>query len=1002
MKRLILLLLVFTTYLAYSQRTITGTVRNAEDQSPLPGVSVVVKGTNIGTITDTDGKYTLQVPEGANVLVFSFVGFKTLEVPIDGKTQIDVMLQPESKEIEEVVVVGYGTQKKQDLTGSVSVVDMNNFEKREVSTIAQALQGQVPGVDVVTNSGTPGGEVTVLIRGVGTLNDNKPLYVVDGMMVSDINFLNPEDIENIQILKDASATAIYGSRGANGVVIITTKKGAKKGAQISYNAYTGIQNFWRVPPLCTAEEWAILNNEAKIAAGLPPYPELLDPQNLQTTDWFGAIANPNAGILSHNLSVSGGDAKNTYFVSGGYFKQEGIIQKTDFERLTLRANFSHQPKKWLKIGENFAFVKTKQHRVFEENEWTSILISAMTIDPASPIYDSAGNFAAPQFNNINNPVADIYFTNNEQNVYTALGNVFAEATILEGLTFKSNFSAQYNNGVYDNFVPTYYVSGNQQNTVNNLSKDAWQELTYQWSNILRYVRDFGQHHLEAMLGTEIYSYDVWYYGITVTNLPSEEPQVRYISNANGRNSAQVYGSIYQERQMSGLARLNYNYKEKYLLTVNFRADGSSKFAPGNRWGFFPSFSLGWRLSEEDFIKNLGFISNLKLRAGWGQIGNQGSVPAYTTVTTASPNQNYVWGADQHLVPGVAFLGAANPDIRWETTTTTNLGLDFGLFKQKFTGTIEYFVRRTDGMLLQVPVPGQTGFQEPPWVNAGSMKNTGIELSLNYRNYDHRFKYDFGLVFSSIKNEVLSLGYGNEFIDGALFRSNYYVTRTVVGQPIAQFYGHKTDGLFQNWDEVNAQTAQPYAAPGDVRYVDADGDGVLDMYFLGSPLPKFTYAFNTNLRYMGFDLTLTLQGVYGNKIFNGVAYYLRSSSAYWNLYNDMLNRWTGEGTQNDPRYPRMNATDANNSLISDRFLEDGSYLRVKTFQIGYSLPKSLLDKMNLTKFRIYLNSQNLFTFTKYTGLDPEIGMGTGGILDFGVDKGKYPPARSYSLGLSITF
>ncbi len=1002
MKRLIFLFLVFTTYFLYGQKTVSGVVTSAEDGSPLPGVSVVVKGTTIGTITDTDGKYTLEVPGSAQELVFSFVGYKTVVVPIENKTVINVEMQPASEQIEEVVVVGYGTQKKQDLTGSVSVVDMSNFDKREVSTIDQALQGQVAGVDVVTNSGSPGAGVTVLIRGIGTLNNTQPLYVVDGMMVGNIDFLNPDDIENIQVLKDASATAIYGSRGANGVVIITTKKGSKQGAHISYDSYVGVQNFWRVPPLTNAEQWAILNNEAKIAAGLQPYPELLNPQQLQTTDWFKAISNPNAGIVSHNVSVYGGDQKASYYVSGGYFKQDGIVQKTDFERLTFRANSTYQPKKWLKIGENLAFVKTKQHRVFEENEWTSILISAMTIDPVSPIYNDDGTFAAAQFNNINNPVADIYYTNNEQNVYSTIGNIFAEATILPGLTFKSNFSAQYNSGVYDQFDPTFYVSPTQQRQTNNLSKDAWQELTYQWSNVLRFKKDWGAHHFDALVGGEIYSYDVWFYGISVSNLPVEDPTVRYINNATDRNAAQVYGSIYQEKQMSALARINYNYKEKYLLTVNFRADGSSKFAPQNRWGYFPSFSAGWRLSEEPFIKNISFISNLKLRAGWGQIGNQGSVPAYQTVTTASPNQNYVWGDDQHLVPGVAFLGTGNDEIKWETTTTTNIGLDFGFFKQKLTGTVEYFVRNTDGMLLQVPVPGQTGLQEPPWVNAGAMKNTGIELALNYKNYDHKLKYNFGFIFSHIQNEVLSLGDGNEFIDGALFRSNYYVTRTIVGQPIAQFYGHKTDGLFQNWDEVHAQTAQPYAAPGDVRYVDADGDGVLDMYFLGSPLPKFTYSFNTNLSYKGFDLTLVLQGVYGNKIFNGVAYYLRSSSAYWNLYNDMLNRWTGEGTQTDARYPRMNATDANNSLVSDRFLEDGSYLRVKTFQIGYSLPQKLLSKYNVNKFRIYLNSQNLYTFTKYTGLDPEIGQGNGGILDFGVDRGKYPPARLYSIGLSLTF
>ncbi len=400
------------------------------------------------------------------------------------------------------------------------------------------------------------------------------------------------------------------------------------------------------------------------------------------------------------------------------------------------------------------------------------------------------------------------------------------------------------------------------------------------------------------------------------------------------------------------------------------------------------------------MKNIDVISNLKLRAGWGQIGNQGSVPPYQDVTTASPGANYIWGGQ--LAPGYSFPGAGNPEIRWETTSTTNFGLDFGLWEGRLSGSVEYFNKITDGMLLQVPIPGVTGIQEPPTQNAGKMKNNGFEFSALYKNMDHAFKYSFGAIFTTIHNEVVDLGAEDAFIDGALFMNSFYVTRTAVGMPIAQFYGYKTDGLFQNQAEIDAQTAQQNVAPGDVRYVDEDNDGELDFFYLGSPLPKFTYSFNTNLMYKGFDLGIFLQGVYGNKIFNGTAFYKRSSTATWNLGKDMINRWTGEGTQNDAKYPRMNANDVNNSLMSDRYLEDGSYLRIKNVQLGYTFSNRLIKKMKLEKLRVYLNAQNLYTFTKYSGLDPEVGINYGSPLDIGVDRGRYPQARMYSVGLNLVF
>ena len=995
----LILFFLFCSYTIYAQKEVTGTVSSADNQETIPGVSVQIKGTSTGTITDINGLYNISVTDNT-VLIFSYVGYKKQEITVGSQTVIDVTLEVADTDLDEIVIVGYGTQKKSDLTGAISTVNMDDLDKRQVSTIDQALQGQVAGVDVTVNSGTPGGGIMVRVRGIGTLNDASPLFVVDGMMVDDIDYLNTNDIESLQVLKDASATAIYGSRGSNGVVIISTKKGSGKAAQISFNSYYGVQNFWRVAPTSNSEQWAMLNNEALNAAGITPHPGLADPASLPTTDWFKEISNENAAIQSYDLSVAGGKEKSNYFVSASYLKQEGIVQKSDFERISFRLNSTHKPKKWLTIGENLSMTKTDQNTILEEEEWNNILITAMNMDPVTPVRNSDGTYAEGIYNDIKNPVAALEYTNDTYGRYRTLGNVYADIEFFDGFHFKSNYSLEYAFGVSDYYNPVYYVSPTQQNTESQIGKYNDSQFINQWTNTVNYNKTFGDHNISALAGVEIYSIHADWNGMTATNVPTDDVDVRYISNASGANSAIVSGSAYDVRQASVLARLNYDFQNKYLVTVNFRADASSKFSEKHRWGYFPSFSAGWKITEEDFMSNLDWLSNLKIRAGWGQIGNQGSVPAYQNVTTATTGQNTVWG--NALAPGSSFMSSGNDEIKWETSTTTNIGLDFGFLGGKINGSFEYFIKNTSDMLLQVPVPGQSGLQEAPWQNAGEMENKGIEISVNYRNMDKKFKYSFGAIFSAIQNEVLSLGTGNEFIDGALFRGNYYVTRTTVGNPIAQFYGYKTDGLFQNQAEVDAQTAQKDVAPGDVRYVDANGDGELDFEYLGSPLPDFTYSFNVNLMYKGFDFNAVAQGVYGNKIFNGPAYYTRSSSAYWNLSNDMLNRWTGEGSQTDALYPRMNANDSNNSLMSDRFIEDGSYLRIKTLQLGYTLPQSIMSRAHISKLRIYLNAQNAFTFTKYTGLDPEIGTGQSGSLDLGVDRAFYPQARLFSLGLNLTF
>ena len=997
-----LLVFVFAPFILNAQntgeRTVKGTVTNKLSGESLVGASVYILGTTKGVTTDIKGHYVISVSSKDSVLQCSFVGFLPQTVNIGNRKEINIALEENAMNLDAVVVVGYGTQKKSDLTGSIAVVEMKDLNKRSVGSLDQALQGQVAGVDVTSNSGTPGGGVLVRIRGIGTLNDANPLFVVDGMMVTDINFLNPNDIESMQILKDASATAIYGSRGANGVVIVTTKKGTKGEAKVTFNSYYGIQNVWRSTNVMDAVNWGYMKNEAMVAAGYQP--AITDPSKLKTTDWFKEISNVNAPMSNLDLSVSGGNEKGDYFISINKFAQEGIIKKTNFDRTSLRVNSTYNVNRWLKIGENITLVKGKSQVGEEGDEWTNMIITTMTKDPASPVKNPDGTFARGIYNDIWNPVATIAYTNNTSRSYRSLGNIYADFAILKGLVFKSNYSLEYYFGESDAYAPVYYVSSVQQNAVSKLSKSNNSSFVQQWSNTLNYEVKFGDHNVTALVGTETYGTDDYWNGLSVNDVPSDDPNIRFIDNAIGKNQASVYGSVVQVRQLSALARLNYNFKNTYLFTANFRSDASSKFTKANRWGYFPSFSVGWKLSEEPFLKTATFIKELKLRAGWGQIGNQGSVGAYQYATSAVSGANYLFGGV--LAPGFCFPGTGNEEIRWETSATTNIGVDFGLFDGKFSGTAEYYIKNTTDMLLQVPIPGQTGVQNPPTQNAGEMKNSGFELSLLYRNAVNDFSYSLGANFSKINNKVVNLGAENGLIDGAFFMNSSYLTRTAVGQPIAQFYGYKTDGLFQNQAEIDAQTAQQNVAPGDVRYVDADKDGNLDFYYLGSPLPEYTYSLNANFGYKGFDLSCVLQGVQGNKVFNGPSYYSRSSTATWNLAKDMTNRWTGEGTQTDARYPRMNANDVNNSLTSDRLIEDGSYLRIKTLQLGYNFGKSLIEKIKIENLRVYVNAQNLFTFTKYSGLDPEIGMRNGNPLDIGVDRGFYPQARVYSIGLNVTF
>ena len=987
------------------ERTITGIVLDAETSEPLIGVTVRAPKSGSGVTTDLNGKFVVRVQPNDSTLSFSYIGYSPRHVNVVGKSRLNVSLSEMANTVGEVVAVGYGIQKKEDLTGAISVVDMKEVNKLSASTLSHALQGQVAGVDVTSFSGSPGSGISVRVRGIGTLNDSDPLFVVDGMMVGDINFLNTADIESVQVLKDASATAIYGSRGANGVIIITTKKGIAGKATINFSAYYGIQNVWKSSNMCDGPTWGMLRNE--MSAGLGGGTLIEDTRTLPTVDYFDAILHKDAPVKNADFSVSGGDEKGTYFLSLNGFSQDGIIKKTSFDRVTLRANGDFKANSWLTVGENITLIRTNHRGGIENDEWTSPIMTTYTRDPITPIRNEDGSFTKSTFSDIWNPVATIEYNNPKNTVYRVLANVYGEISFLKHFKFRSAYSTEYANNEYSNYTPVYYVFAAQQNpNVNSLTNYTYSTYIRQFTNTLTFDKKIKEHAFSAMLGSESYAVTYKSLQATVKDIPSNDPNVMFIDNARTKdNAAAAKGITTENKQASGFARLNYNFLERYLLTFNVRMDGSSKFTRGHRWGVFPSVSAGWRVTEEPFMKNVKVLNNLKLRMGWGQIGNEGSVDAYSYATFASSGSNYLFGGV--FVPGFSFNSAGNTELKWEKTTTTNLGIDFALFNSKLSGTVEFFNKITSDMLMRVPVPGQTGMQEPPFQNAGKMRNRGLEISLQYKNYDHPVGYSVGANFTTIQNRVLDLGANNANIDGASFMNTVHLTRTTVGRPIAQFYGLKTDGLFQNWDEVHAQTAQKNVAPGDVRYKLVNKDNLFsseNYTYLGSPLPKFSYSFNAAASYKGFDLSVALQGVYGNKIYNGPSTYTRSTqNLSYNYARDMIKRWRGEGTQTDARYPRLGGLDANNSILqSDRYLEDGSYLRIKMVQLGYTLPVTLTTKIGIKSVRIYINAQNLYTFTKYTGLDPEIGMKGGeDPLDIGVDRGYYPMPRLYSIGMNVT-
>ncbi len=1015
------IVLTNASILQQEKKTIRGNVKDAETGEGLPGVTIVEKGTSNGTITDVNGNFSLVVADNA-VIQVSYVGYKTQEINVTGQADISVVLNSEVVSLSEIVVIGYGTVKKSDLTGAVASVSSDEIRLNVGSGIDQALQGRTAGVSVTTNSGTPGASPLIRIRGIGTITNSDPFFVVDGVPVSaeSIGMLNPGDIESTEVLKDASAAAIYGARAANGVVLITTKRAKEGKSLINFDAYTGVQSVAKKHDLMTAKEWVELRN----ATGAHP---VLDPSTVESTDWQDAIFR-KAKINSAQLSISSGTEKTNYVVSGSYFKQEGIIKGSDYERYTLRVNSSSKIKPWLDIGENIAFGHAKYNLIPEQNEWTSVVIQALTMDPTTPVYNEEGNPSGAIRNNIGNPVGTIERNHNVLRSNQLLGNAYFELKPFSWLSFKSSIGAEISQHENEQFFPVFYESTTINQTVNNLFNGLFKFNSLVFEHLLTFKKSFAdKHNVQFLLG---YSRQQSVYRLALSRIDNvpESDDLWFLSNGNAETLQyeDIQGQLpvlsfpinfqtypYDASIASILARLIYSFGNYVDLTTSVRRDGSSKFGENKRFGIFPSFALGWKISEMNFFPKNDVINFLKLRGGWGKLGNQ-EIGDYVPYIQVSYGMNYNFGpaGDQQTYPGGAPRGFPNRDVKWESTEQTNIGLDANLLRFKLSVNFDYFIRKTDGMLAQVPVPGLTGIQDAPFVNIGSVSNKGFELNVSYREQEGNFKYKIGFNVGHVKNEVISLGNGLP-ISTASFRASDFIARTEVGQPIAFFYGFETDGYYQNQAEIDSldQKARELSGraaarydgrprPGDVKIKDQNGDYQItnaDKTFIGSPHPKLTYGIGIELEYKWFDFKIFGQGVYGNKVFMATKYYLESGDGYWNLLPTMKDYWKQEGDQTT--VPRLGQS-SQNMRMSDRYVENGSYFRIKTIQFGFTVPNSITKRIGVERMRVFGNLQNFISLHKYKGFDPEIGRGVSQ-LDIGIDRGMYPLAKSITAGINIT-
>ncbi|CAG4999472.1 TonB-dependent receptor P3 [Dyadobacter sp. CECT 9275] len=998
---------------AAAEFTVKGTVKTSTNEI-LPGVSIVLKGTSRGTTTNSEGQFELAIPSGTGTLVFSYIGYSTQEVEVGSRSELNVVMAENKQSLEEIVVIGFGTQKKVDVTGSISTISAEKVNQGFNQSVSHALQGRASGVTVIQNSGEPGSGVEIRIRGAGSINDNSPLYVVDGI-ISSIGGLNPADIESISILKDAASAAIYGSRGANGVVIVTTKKGKRdQKTTVSYNTSQGLQQAWKMPESLTAAERNTIHTEALRNDGTPTSETIWDyytnPDNAVTrTDWFKEVFRP-AYISTHDLAIRGGSGKSNYSFSLGYLDNNGIVMNTSNQRYNVRFNSQHEIAKNLTFGENISMVISKQKAADLRGAYNGVLSSALFNMRNTPVWEDKANqiYGSPS-GDFPNPVASLNSRDNVNKGTTIGGNAYLEYKFLNMFTIKSDLAYNWGFGKNKNFT-AIALGGGRGLTENSLSETYITNSSWIWNNVLSVDKTIGEHHIAGLIGMSAEE------GITertetgtAKNFSNQDPVLRYFNNA-GTFPNHPTGSAEDYSLQGYFARVSYEFADKYLLAANIRRDGSSKFAPDKRWGVFPSVSGGWRISGEKFFDPLKkVVSDLKIRASWGQLGND-KIPNYqfysTVSTVGSPTLN------GSAFTAVAQNRMANTTIQWEKTTQTDIGIDLELMNSRLLFTADYYDKKTTDILVRVPLVSSYGVGEAPYRNAGEVSNKGYEFSLTYRSEPgSKLGYEITGNVAHVKNKLVTLG-----VSGAkeIFTSDYkntQVGRIAEGEPIGHFYVLNALGIFQSQSEVNnykngeGNLIQPLAVAGDVKFQDVNGDGVIsakDRINAGNSFPLLTYSLNVAANYGGFDLSMLWSGSQGNKIFNGLK--LGGTFMQGSTYNnspEILDRWTPESPSNS--VPRVTIKDLNsNKTYSTLYVEDGSFFRMKYLTLGYTFGGKL-KKTGISKLRVFTTFQNLITLTKYTGFDPEIGADVDNSSNmYGVDRGTYPQAKAYILGLNFNF
>lgn len=1043
---LLILMSVFPLVAMAQGSAITVKGQVTDDQGPIIGATVREKGTKAVAVTDIDGNYSIKVQPNAT-LTFTYLGYQNKEVNVGNRTQVDVTMVSDAQALSEVVVVGYGQMKRSDVTGSVVSVNSEQIEKAVPTSIDQVLQGRAAGVQIQANSGTPGANTSIRIRGISSLNStNQPIFVIDGVVVepqsTDTNdplssnnplaSINPSDIVSMDVLKDASATAIYGARAANGVIMITTRRGKAGEATITYDGYVGWQEMAKKLDMMNLREYAIHHNARSEADIVEASDAFVNPSALGNgTDWQDALFR-SALMTSHNLSVTGGSDKATYSISAGYLNQEGIAIGSGFKRLTLRGNTDAQVKKWLKASLSFSLTDSKQEVGADNN----IIMNALQQQPSVAVRNADGSFDGPD--DVYMPVNAVALAQMRENYNKKMNfrvNGSLEATLYKGLTFKTELSADYNLNKFYYYEPDY--------TFGKLTSDTrtgkWTKTDtkyWSWRNILTYQNTFAEKHaVNVMLGQEM-SQSHWENQVStatgfLTN-STHDPSAGDITASTG-NGTQNDNSIF-----SYFGRAFYSYDDRYLVTATLRRDGSSRFAKGNRWGWFPSAALAWRVSNEKFMaKTSNVISNLKLRLGWGSTGNQNvSDWAYMAMLSSKSTP---WGT------GVLNGNTPNPDLKWETTTSWNVGFDLSLFRNRIEFIFDWYYKKTDDLLLQLPLPAYIGSYgqgaaSNPWGNVGSMSNQGVEMTLNTVNIDKGgFQWRSSFTFSLNRNKVIKLDTESASIDKTFQIGSdvLTVTRTVEGKPVGQLYGYKVIGRFDKAEDFYYKdkngVVKPVAIPegssisesgtwiGDYIFADINGDGVInnqDCTFIGDPQPDFTYGIGNTFSWKGFDLSIFFNGSYGNDILNLTGRELSDVRVNSNLLkecagyakvgvidpnlpaDDFRNLYV---TNPSSRLPRLSASTTNaNNRISDRYVEDGSYIRLQNISLSYTLPRSLVSKLKLQNVKVYMNLQNVYTWTNYSGYDPEVGSMYGDALMTGVDYGRYPSPRIYTFGLNISF